>query len=255
MPSECASDCNTPRRRKEFAAGATHQRLVCGPGTCAVRCRSIVPQCHFATAIQERLVGHEYPSPCVYRKPNPAMVSVLGSPSHPLATLCKKNQVRPLSRGRSYFLRSPWDRFGTLLPFLRASERPMAIACFRLVTFFPLLPLLSVPRLRLRIARSTSFEEVREYRRAIHQSSRDRVSAHNSPGILPLRFAHAVIEIGPPRPQYRPALIESNTNPYLRYGGTAFERMPPLTEKTPVTSISDEKPTGHQIFVDAKCLK
>jgi hypothetical protein len=33
----------------------------------------------------------------------------------------------------------------------------MAIACFLLVTFFPL-PLFSVPRLRLRIADSTSFD-------------------------------------------------------------------------------------------------
>jgi hypothetical protein len=45
----------------------------------------------------------------------------------------------------------------------------MAMACLRLVTFLPLLPLLRVPRLRLRIARSTSFEAPREYRRAMVQ--------------------------------------------------------------------------------------
>jgi hypothetical protein len=45
----------------------------------------------------------------------------------------------------------------------------MAMACLRLVTFLPLLPLLRVPRLRLRIARSTSFEALREYRRAMVQ--------------------------------------------------------------------------------------
>ena len=45
----------------------------------------------------------------------------------------------------------------TFLPFLRASDRPMAIACFLLVTFLPL-PLLSVPRLRRRIADATSFD-------------------------------------------------------------------------------------------------
>ena len=64
----------------------------------------------------------------------------------------------------------PYDfdlRFGTFRPFLRASERPIAIACLRLVTFFPLRPLRSVPRLRLRIARATSLEALREYRRAI----------------------------------------------------------------------------------------
>jgi hypothetical protein len=46
----------------------------------------------------------------------------------------------------------------------------MAIACLRLLTFLPLRPLLSVPRLRLRIARSTSFEALREYRRAMVRS-------------------------------------------------------------------------------------
>jgi len=44
------------------------------------------------------------------------------------------------------------------------------MACLRLFTFLPLLPLLSVPRLRLRIARSTSFEALREYRRAMFNS-------------------------------------------------------------------------------------
>ena len=39
------------------------------------------------------------------------------------------------------------DRFdGTLPPSLRASERPMAIACLRLVTFLPERPLRSLPR-------------------------------------------------------------------------------------------------------------
>ena len=56
---------------------------------------------------------------------------------------------------------------GTFFPLRRASERPMAMACLRLFTFLPLLPLLSVPRLRLRIARSTSFEAPREYFRAM----------------------------------------------------------------------------------------
>jgi hypothetical protein len=46
-------------------------------------------------------------------------------------------------------------RDGTFPPERRASERPMAIACFRLVTFFPDRPLFSVPCLRSFIARST----------------------------------------------------------------------------------------------------
>jgi hypothetical protein len=45
---------------------------------------------------------------------------------------------------------------GTFAPFLRASLRPIAIACFRLFTFLPD-PLSSVPFFRLRIADSTVF--------------------------------------------------------------------------------------------------
>jgi hypothetical protein len=44
---------------------------------------------------------------------------------------------------------------GTLAPLRRASERPMAIACFRLFTLLPDLPLLSFPRFRSCIALST----------------------------------------------------------------------------------------------------
>jgi hypothetical protein len=48
------------------------------------------------------------------------------------------------------------ERFrGTFAPFSRASERPIAIACLRLLTFRPLPPLFSVPDFRLCIARLT----------------------------------------------------------------------------------------------------
>jgi len=46
---------------------------------------------------------------------------------------------------------------GTLPPSRRASERPMAMACLRLVTFLPDRPERSLPCLRSRIARSTFF--------------------------------------------------------------------------------------------------
>jgi hypothetical protein len=54
--------------------------------------------------------------------------------------------------GRYFFF--PEDffrRLGTFAPARRASDRPMAIACLRLVTFFPERPLRSVPRLRSRM--------------------------------------------------------------------------------------------------------
>jgi hypothetical protein len=44
---------------------------------------------------------------------------------------------------------------GTFAPFLRASERPMAMACFGFVTFLPLRPLLSVPAFISSISRFT----------------------------------------------------------------------------------------------------
>src|SRR5687767_2428372 len=46
--------------------------------------------------------------------------------------------------------------FGTLAPFFRALESPIATACFLLLTFLPDLPLFNVPFLRSRIAFSTS---------------------------------------------------------------------------------------------------
>lgn len=53
---------------------------------------------------------------------------------------------------------APLRSRGTFFPFALASESPIAIACFRLFTFFPEPPERSVPRFRLCIARSTSFE-------------------------------------------------------------------------------------------------
>ena len=53
---------------------------------------------------------------------------------------------------------------GTVLPFLRALERPMAIACLRLFTLrLPPLPLCALPRLYRRISRWTSSPEPFEY--------------------------------------------------------------------------------------------
>jgi hypothetical protein len=63
----------------------------------------------------------------------------------------------------------PLERFrpplfrGTLAPFFRASDKPMAIACLRLFTVFPLRPDLSAPFLRRRIALSTRFDAALPY--------------------------------------------------------------------------------------------
>jgi hypothetical protein len=57
--------------------------------------------------------------------------------------------------------------FGTFLPSALASERPIAIACLRLLTLRPDRPLFRVPALRFFIARSTLADAFFEYLRAI----------------------------------------------------------------------------------------
>jgi hypothetical protein len=52
---------------------------------------------------------------------------------------------------------------GTFAPFFRASDKPIAIACLRLFTVLPLLPDLSVPFFRRRIALSTRFDAALPY--------------------------------------------------------------------------------------------
>ena len=61
--------------------------------------------------------------------------------------------------------------FGTLAPDRRASERPIAIACLRLVTFLPERPLRNVPRLRSRMTFSTFFDAFLLYLRAMSAPS------------------------------------------------------------------------------------
>jgi hypothetical protein len=57
--------------------------------------------------------------------------------------------------------------FGTFCPAALASERPIAIACLRLLTFRPERPLFRVPALRFFIARSTLADAFFEYFRAM----------------------------------------------------------------------------------------
>jgi hypothetical protein len=52
---------------------------------------------------------------------------------------------------------------GTFAPSLRASDSPIAMACFGFFTFLPLRPDLSLPRLNSCISRSTDFEALGLY--------------------------------------------------------------------------------------------
>src|SRR2546430_16227747 len=76
--------------------------------------------------------------------------------------LISHGQIRSADRTRDVTIRwrrmSQLDFFvGTFAPFLRASDRPMAMACFRLLTLPPLPPLpeRSVPRFLRRMALAT----------------------------------------------------------------------------------------------------
>jgi hypothetical protein len=60
-----------------------------------------------------------------------------------------------LRRAADFFFFPPFLGGGTFAPARRASDKPMAIACLRLFTFFPERPLFNVPRLRSCIARFT----------------------------------------------------------------------------------------------------
>jgi hypothetical protein len=56
---------------------------------------------------------------------------------------------------------------GTFFPAALASERPIAMACLRLLTLRPERPLFRVPALRFFIARSTLADAFLEYFRAM----------------------------------------------------------------------------------------
>ncbi|MGJ4943162.1 hypothetical protein ACQR1W_21470 [Bradyrhizobium sp. HKCCYLS1011] len=56
--------------------------------------------------------------------------------------------------------------FGTFCPARRASDRPIAIACLRLLTLRPERPLFNVPAFRFFIARPTFADAPLEYLRA-----------------------------------------------------------------------------------------
>lgn len=66
-------------------------------------------------------------------------------------------------RDERFFFEEDFFFDGTLAPERRASERPMAMACLRLVTFLPERPLRRVPRLRLCMARLTFLEAFLPY--------------------------------------------------------------------------------------------
>jgi hypothetical protein len=71
-----------------------------------------------------------------------------------------KAKVQAIDQPRYFFF-----FFGTFFPALRACDRPIAMACFRLFTRRPL-PLLSVPFFRSCIALPTFLEDALEYFRA-----------------------------------------------------------------------------------------
>ena len=91
-----------------------------------------------------------------------------------IAMLRSARALRPRRPGNYFFfarVRLRPGAGGTLPPARRASDRPIAIACLRLVTFLPVLPLRNVPSLRSCIARFTFCSAFFPYRFAIWTSS------------------------------------------------------------------------------------
>src|SRR5580698_2212364 len=80
-----------------------------------------------------------------------------------------RERDRARSPGVAYFfrLRAALLRLGTFAPECRASLKPIAMACFRLVTFLPERPDLSFPSSISRIASSTSWLAVGPYFRVV----------------------------------------------------------------------------------------
>src|SRR6185369_2971195 len=80
----------------------------------------------------------------------------------------RRRPAGPRDDARGYadrrFRERPVFGGGTFPPFRRASDKPIAIACFRLFTVFPERPLLSVPRFALCKAFATVFFDVFPYR-------------------------------------------------------------------------------------------
>src|SRR5271169_558199 len=60
-PCACALGCSTSHSRREFAAGALRQKPAFGRGTRGARCRSDVPQSHFAKVSSGKLACRGYP--------------------------------------------------------------------------------------------------------------------------------------------------------------------------------------------------
>ncbi len=80
---------------------------------------------------------------------------------------------RPEESGREagYFFFDEDFLRGTFPPAARASDNPIAMACFRFVTFLPERPLFKLPRFRSCIAFSTFCDAFLPYL-AIHSSSK-----------------------------------------------------------------------------------
>src|SRR5258708_24824299 len=104
---------------------------------------------------------------------SPSAPPILQIPGRPLWTpfICWSSRSPPRNRYHwlSHFLFDEDFFFdedfllGTLPPAFLASDSPMAIACFLLVTFFPERPLFRVPSLRSCIAFSTLSEAFLPY--------------------------------------------------------------------------------------------
>ena len=100
--------------------------------------------------------------PPVYRREHELWIGSMGMPAGLDSTAREHTNQRHTFSARYFFFEEDFLP-GTFAPLLRASDNPIAIACFLLVTFLPERPLLRVPLLRSCIARSTFSEAFLPY--------------------------------------------------------------------------------------------
>ena len=126
-----------------------------------------------------------------------------------LAIITNQHSVR----GYFFFL-------GTLAPFSRASDSPMAIACFRDFTLRPL-PLFSVPRFRRRMVLATRFDAAFPYFRP------------------PLRRALLFLRAPVRR---RAAMITPGRRPSARYALASIEQFSRRVSRDPASRVMPNVP-------------
>jgi hypothetical protein len=151
----------------------------------------------------------------------------------PQTVVTRRDGVFELGLGSSQEERPDRRLAGTFAPDRRASDKPIAIACFRLVTVLPLPPDFSRPRFISCIARSTFVEAFFEYLRPV---AREVLFAIAAPALIhtgarcPRFPAFEGARRVPDKPPAYAVRVQSSVLGLSSYGGP-FEGSPRQPER------------------------